>query len=229
MYSLLASANRGIGLNLAKAFAALSWDVTGSVRPQTKTDPSVKELEATGAKILEIEFLVESSIIRATKEYGDKPIDVLLNVGGLSPNPKPWQEQTSDLFMEKFQTMAVGRYLTTKHFLPNLEKSPSARVVNVSSTFGSVTDNTFGTCMAYRVAKASLNQVMVTFAREFENEGQNITVVCVEPGFLPTRLTGYDFVDDMDTSIASLMKVIQELKKEDSGSFIEWSGKRLRF
>lgn len=83
--------------------------------------------------------------------------------------------------------------------------------------------------MAYRVAKTALNQVMVTFAREFEKKGQNITVVCVEPGFLPTRLTGYDFVDDMDTSIRGLMDVIQGLKKEDSGTFIEWSGKRLRF
>lgn len=83
--------------------------------------------------------------------------------------------------------------------------------------------------MAYRVAKAALNQVMVTYVREFEKEGRNVTLVNVEPGFLPTRLTDYDSVDDMDTSIAGLMKVIQGLTKEDSGSFIEWSGKRLRF
>lgn len=83
--------------------------------------------------------------------------------------------------------------------------------------------------MAYRVAKAALNQVTVTYAREFEKEGKNVTFVCLEPGFLPTKLTDWDSVDDMDTSIAGMMKVIEGLTLADSGQFIEWSGKRLQF
>jgi NAD(P)-dependent dehydrogenase (short-subunit alcohol dehydrogenase family) len=83
--------------------------------------------------------------------------------------------------------------------------------------------------MAYRVAKCALNQVTVTFARDFEKEGRNVTVVAMEPGFLPTRLTEYDFVNDMETSIAGLVKGIEGITKEDNGQFIEWSGKRLRF
>jgi hypothetical protein len=41
------------------------------------------KLEATGATILEIDFLDESTIEAAAKQYGDKPLDVLINVGGM--------------------------------------------------------------------------------------------------------------------------------------------------
>ena len=85
--------------------------MTGSIRPQTKEDPSFKDLTATGANILEIDFLNETSIVRAAEAYGDKPLDVLLNVGGLPPDPKAWEDQTSELFLERFQTMAVVRIL----------------------------------------------------------------------------------------------------------------------
>lgn len=40
------------------------------------------KLEETGARILEIDFLDESTIERAAREYGDQPLDVLVNVGG---------------------------------------------------------------------------------------------------------------------------------------------------
>lgn len=83
--------------------------------------------------------------------------------------------------------------------------------------------------MAYRVAKTALNQQTVTFARDFRNEKRNVTIICMEPGFVPTRLTEFDAVDDMATCIAGIVKVIEGLSSEDTGSFIEWSGKRLKF
>jgi len=83
--------------------------------------------------------------------------------------------------------------------------------------------------MAYRVAKAAANQVTVTFAREWEKEGRNLTIVCMEPGFIATRLTGWDGVDDMDTCIAGIVEVIDGLKHEDSGSFLKWDGGRIPF
>lgn len=78
------------------------------------------------------------------------------------------------------------------------------------------------------MAKSALNQQTVTFAREFQKEGKNISVVCMEPGFLPTRLTEWDSADDMGACIEGIMDVIDSLSIDDRGHFIEWSGKRLR-
>jgi NAD(P)-dependent dehydrogenase (short-subunit alcohol dehydrogenase family) len=63
---------------------------------------------------------------------------MLINVAGLSPHPKPWHEQTGDMVVEKFRVMAVRPLLAIKHFLLSLERASDARVVNISSAFGSV-------------------------------------------------------------------------------------------
>lgn len=66
-------------------------------------------------------------------------------------------------------------------------------------------------------------------AREWEAEGRKVTTVCVEPGFLSTRLTGWDGEDDMDTCIAGLMKVFKEITPKDNGAFFLWDGSRIPF
>ncbi|KAM7214580.1 NAD(P)-binding protein [Rhypophila decipiens] len=208
---LIVGANRGIGYNLVKAFL------------------TAPELEKTGAKILEIDYLDEATIERAAAAWGDKPLDMLVNLGGLSPDPKSWQEQNADMMVEKFRVMAVGPLLTIKHFLSNLEKASDAKIVNVSSSFGSISTNSFGTCMAYRVAKAALNQGAVTMAREWEKEGHKVTMVCIEPGFLSTRLTGWDGEDDMGTCIAGMVKLFKGLTPEDHGAFLKWDGTKIPF
>lgn len=69
----------------------------------------------------------------------------------------------------------------------------------------------------------------VTLARDFEKEGRNATLVVMEPGFVPTRLTEYDYVDDMDTCISGITEQIEKLTKENNGQFIKWSGEILSF
>ncbi len=83
--------------------------------------------------------------------------------------------------------------------------------------------------MAYRTAKAALNQESVTMAREWEKEGRKSTIICVESGFLSTRLTGWDGEDDMETCIAGLMKVIEGMSPQDNGGFFKWDGTKIPF
>lgn len=90
-------------------------------------------------------------------------------------------------------------------------------------------ENSFGTCMAYRMAKTALNQGTVTMAREWEKEGRKLTMVNVEPGFISTRLTGWDGVDDMTTCIAGLMRVFKDITPQDNGALIKWDGNRIPY
>ncbi|GAW19501.1 hypothetical protein ANO14919_089880 [Xylariales sp. No.14919] len=244
---LVVGANRGIGLKILESFTNRPWNVTGTIRPQTTNDPSFEDLKRTGARVLELDYLDENTIEKAAADYGDLPLDVLVNVGGLPPSPKPWREQTSEMMVEKFHVMAVGPFLAVKHFLPQLEMAEQPRIVNISSAFGSLSSkhrprrldryvaadiieaNTFGTCMAYRTAKAALNQNSVTLAREWEREGRDLTIVCVEPGFLSTRLTNFDGEDDMETCIRGVMDVIDGITRDDNGAFFKWDGSKIPF
>lgn len=83
--------------------------------------------------------------------------------------------------------------------------------------------------MAYRLAKTALNQQTVTLVREFEKEDRKVILICMEPGFVATRLTNWEAVDDMDTCITGVVDVIDGLTLADSGSFLNWSGKQLTF
>lgn len=42
------------------------------------------KLKATGARILEVDYTVESTIVEAAKHYGSGPLDCLINCGGQS-------------------------------------------------------------------------------------------------------------------------------------------------
>ena len=79
------------------------------------------------------------------------------------------------------------------------------------------------------MAKAALNQQTVTLAKEMEKSGQNIAVISVNPGFVATRLTNFDFDDDMDTCIEGVARVIESVDMAKTGLFINWTGEILDF
>ncbi|KAI1122333.1 hypothetical protein F5Y10DRAFT_281771 [Nemania abortiva] len=226
---LVIGANRGIGLEILKSFMSRPCNVIGTIRPQTTSDPSFKTLEGTGAEVLQLDYLDENTIKKAAIDYGDRPLDILINVGGVPPSPRSWKDQTDEIMVEKFRVMAVGPFLAIKHFLPKLKMAHNPRIVNISSSFGSISTNTFGTCMAYRTAKTALNQNSVTLAREWEKEGLDLTIVCIEPGFLPTRLTDFKGEDDMETCIGGVMKVIDGITHGHNGAFLKWDGSVIPF
>ncbi|KAH6632055.1 hypothetical protein F5144DRAFT_629967 [Chaetomium tenue] len=219
---LIIGANRAVGFNLVKAFIADSWEVTGTVPPQARVDkdPALAELEKTGIKILELDYLNEGTIERAAIAYGNRPLDILVNLGGPPPKPKHWYEQTADLMAEQFGVMTVGPIITAKHFLLQLERAADAKIVNVSSSFGSIAANTFGFFLAYRAAKAALHQSVLTMAREWEAEGRKVTTVCVDPGFLAAHSRSWDGGGDMNACIACLMRIFERITPKDNGAFL---------
>ncbi|KAI1311974.1 NAD(P)-binding protein [Xylaria venustula] len=220
---LIVGANRGIGLNLVKAFKHRGWTVFGSFRPQTQADTSMQDLRATGATLLEIEFTDEDTIIKSAEAYGSEPLDVLVNCGGVNIHPESWTDHTADIINEEFRIMATGPFLTSKHFLPALKKSKFGLIVNISSKNGSMTRNA-GRLLAYRMAKAALNAQTVTLSQEFKKAGENIAVISMNPGFVSTRINNWKFEDDMDTCIAGLVRNIEGATMENSGQFINWDG-----
>ena len=70
------------------------------------------------------------------------------------------------------------------------------------------------------MAEAALNQPTVTLAIEMETSGQKVAVISVNPGFVATRLTNFDFDDDMDTCIEGIARVIESVDMAKTGLFI---------
>jgi len=227
---LVIGANRGLGLALLKVFAEHGWTSFATIRPETRSDSSFGDLEKTGATIIDLDYLSEESIADAAKTYGhDQPLDVLINCAGVEVYPSAWEETTADHMLHKYRVMTLGPFLATKHFLPNLKLSKAAKIVNITSGWASISGNTHGEYVSYRVPKAGLNQLTVSIAHELKASGLNITAIALDPGNVPTKLSRWQGEVPAEESARGMYNVIDNLTIDDSGSFLTWKGMRTSF
>jgi len=227
---LVIGANRGLGLALVNVFAEHGWTLFGTVRPETRSDPSFRDLEKTGATVIDLDYLSEDSIADAARTYGpEQRLDVLINCAGVEVYPSAWEETTAEHMLEKYRVMTLGPFLASKYFLPNLKLSDAGKIVNITSGWASISGNTHGEYISYRVPKAGLNQLTVSMAHELRAARLNITTIALDPGNVPTKLSRWQGEVPAEESARGMYTVIEKTTIEDSGSFLTWNGTKTPF
>ncbi|KAJ5097317.1 short chain dehydrogenase [Penicillium angulare] len=217
---LVIGANRGLGHGLLKVFKENGYNVFGTIRPQTRSDPSFEDLKATGATIIDLDYLQEDSIAAAADLYGpDKPLDLLINCGGIEMYPENWLDTTAESLIYKYRVMTVGPFLASKYFLPSLKKSEFGKIVNITSEWASVAANNCGTHISYRVPKSALNALSISIAIELKAAQENIAVLCVDPGDVPTKLSRWAGDIDLNDSVRGMYEQIEQATIEDTDIF----------
>ncbi|KAG7375465.1 hypothetical protein PHYPSEUDO_001128 [Phytophthora pseudosyringae] len=222
---LITGSNRGIGLAFTKHYVANGWKVIAAARdPQSATD--LKELKLE--KVVQIDTSDEASITAAAEQLKDQPIDVLINNAGIGGGGDLDQTTKADM-LKQFEINAVGPFLMTRAFLPNLRlavaKSGSATVGQVTSRMGSIADNGSGGTYGYRASKAALNMVNSSLAHDLKDD--KIVALALHPGYVVTRMTGHTGQTTPEDSVAGMAKIIAEAAPEDSGKFFHFSGSNL--
>jgi NAD(P)-dependent dehydrogenase (short-subunit alcohol dehydrogenase family) len=87
------------------------------------------------------------------------------------------------------ETNFYGAWRMIQVFLPLLLKSEDARIINISSGSGALTNLT-GEYPGYSLSKASLNSLTIMFANELRDKGIRVNAVC--PGWVKTDMGGPD-------------------------------------
>ncbi|KAG2508051.1 hypothetical protein JM18_008931 [Phytophthora kernoviae] len=222
---LITGSNRGIGLAFTKHYATNGWKVIAAARdPQSATD--LKELKLE--KIVQIDTSDEASITAAAEQLKGRPIDLLINNAGIGGGGGIDQTTKAEM-MKQFEVNAVGPFLMTRAFLPNLKlavaQNGSATVGQVSSRMGSISDNGSGGMYGYRGSKTALNMVNSSLAHDLKDD--KIIALALHPGYVVTRMTGHTGQTTTEDSVAGLTKIIAKATPEDSGNFFHFNGSNL--
>ncbi|MGV3704723.1 MAG: SDR family NAD(P)-dependent oxidoreductase [Arcticibacter sp.] len=226
--ALVTGANQGVGNEIAKALAANGYIVYVGSR---KLENGEKAAAAIGenAKAIELDVTQQSTIdaamVRIGSEHGR--LDLLVNNAGISHGgtvPKSPEELMStgravnvslDEVRKVWETNVFAVIAVTQAALPLLRKSSAARIVNVSSSLGSLTWISDPQCWArenfgivYAASKTALNAVTVAFALELEKE--NIKVNATSPGYTATALNNFQGTDSLEVGSREPIRVALE-------------------
>lgn len=90
-------------------------------------------------------------------------------------------------------------------------------------------ENNFGQYVSYRVPKTGLNQLTVTIAHEMKAAKLNITVLALDPGDIPTKLSRGQGKTDMDESVRGMVGIVEGATVDRSGSYLKWNGTTIPF
>lgn len=227
--TVVTGANRGIGLELTRQLLARGDTVEAGARAPSGAR-SLNQLAATTDGRLRVHALdvaMDESVRAFARAVGAQPVHLLVNnAGTMGQRDAPLGELDTESVLRTFSVNTVGPLRVTQALLPAL-RAGKAKVVNVSSTMGSIADNRSGGSMDYRLSKAALNMLSRNLAHELAADG--IIVVSIHPGWVQTAMGGANAPVTVEDSVRAVLQVIDRLRPEDSGGFFNQRGEPFAF
>ena len=197
--ALVTGANKGIGYEIAAGLGRLGWAVGVGARDDERREAAVARLREAGVDAFGVPLDVtdDASVAAAAALLEARGgLDVLVNNAGVTGGGVQTPSEVDMAAVRAAVEVNVwGVIRLTNAVLPMLRRSPSPRIVNVSSGVGSLTlqsadDGTTGPLSAaYSPSKTYLNAVTVQYAKELKDTGILVNMGC--PGFVSTDLNGH--------------------------------------
>ncbi len=220
--ALITGSNRGIGLECCAQLQQLGFNVIATCRKSTPA------LDSLGLEVIEnIEVSDPNSIQALASILIGRRIDWLINNAGIAGAVEfsDINASTIDIFNRQYEVNSLGPLLMIKFLFGNLVEG--GKVGLVTSRMGSITDNTSGNSYAYRMSKAALNAAGKSLSIDLKPSG--ISVAILHPGWVRTDMTGNEGLIDTPESVSGLIKRMDELNIENSGTFWHTNGEVLHW
>lgn len=243
---LITGANRGIGLEFVKQLTRLPQPPK-HIFATCRSPSEAKDLLQLASKydcvhIIKLDVTSTSeypSLVKTVETtLNGEGLNVLINNAGIYVRV-PLEDVTEDLMMEHYRVNAIAPLLLVQAFLPLLKKAASASaavnglscsraaIINFTSIVASVGDNENGRYESggrypYRASKAALNIITKSLSVDLKPHG--ILAVVLHPGWVQTKMGGPNALISTETSVAGLLRTMQGLNEETSGSFLNYDG-----
>lgn len=230
--ALVTGANKGIGLEIARQLAQAGVIVFMGARNASLGVAAVQDLASQGLSatfvLLDLDDATSAKAAAEVIHAQHGRLDILVNNAGIFDTADaPPSTASLDAVRRTLETNLIGTLAVTQAMLPLLRAAPSARIVNVSSSLGSLTLNgdpasTYYSAqfIGYNASKAALNMLTVQLHEELR--GTSIAVNSVSPGFVQTDLNGRQ--GTMPVEEGAKLPVRYALHDEGSGRFVAPEG-----
>lgn len=229
---LITGSSRGLGLEIVKQMLTLPSTTIGTIYATSRTSSppeTLSQLITTSnnrVKHVQLDVTDPISITAAAAKVsqltGGHGLDILINNAGTQSEQVG---KTSAMSLSDFdftmRTNVTGAHLVTTSFLPLLKAAKSKKIVNITSTLGSITWSdkfALASVPAYKISKAALNMLTVQYAAELAAE--KFVVFAISPGWLQTDLGGGYAHLRPEVGAREVVRIVLEATPEkDNGVF----------
>jgi NAD(P)-dependent dehydrogenase (short-subunit alcohol dehydrogenase family) len=175
---LITGCSTGIGRATAEHLARSGHTVYATAR---RLD-SIRDLEAHGCRLLELDVTDEQSMTSAVRtiEDAEGAVGVLVNNAGYSQSGAV-ESIPMDAVRRQFETNVFGLVRMCQLVLPGMRAQRWGRIVNISSMGGRLVFPGGGFYHATKFAVEALSDAL-----RFEVKGFGVEVVVIEPGLIKT-------------------------------------------
>ena len=230
---LVTGANKGIGYEIAAGLGALGWTVGVGARDEERREAAVEKLRAGGVEAfgVPLDETDDASVAAAARLIEERTgrLDVLVNNAGVTGGG-PQEPIVTDpaAVRAAVETNVIGVLRVTNAMLPLLRRSASPRIVNMSSTVGSLTRQSDPAAemgplsAAYSPSKSMLNALTVQYAKELRDTNILINAGC--PGYTATDLNGFRGVRTPEQGAAIAIQLATLPDDGPTGGFFEDAG-----
>ena len=228
--ALVTGANKSIGFEVARQLSQKGVYVYLGSRDVEKGKEAITKLNAEGIKNVEaiqLDVTDYESVKAARAEIGKKTkvLDILINNAGIfGGHPQTALDSTIDQFKATYDANVYSVVRLTQAFIDLLKKSAEPRIVNVTSSQGSITLHSDPTYKyydykgaVYLSSKAALNMFTVVLAYELKDTSFKVNAVC--PGYTKTDFNGHRGTGTLEDAGKRIIKYALIDKDGPTGKF----------
>ena len=236
--ALVTGANKGIGFEICRQLGKHGFAVVLAARDERKGSDAAARLKSEGLDVhsLVLDVTNPASAEAAARWLDERfgRLDVLVNNAGVgfefAAGTKP-SELKMETLRATYETNFFGVFAATQHLLPLMRKSAPARIINQSSSLGSLgllsdpKSPFYGTnLLAYNSSKTALNALTLAFAKELMGERVSVNSVC--PGWVKTDM-GTDAAPRTVEQGAAIAVKLATMDDPPTGKFLDDRGEIL--
>ncbi|KAF2684349.1 short chain dehydrogenase/reductase SDR [Lentithecium fluviatile CBS 122367] len=226
----LTGANRGIGLEFVRQLSVDENNrIIAAVRSKSNDYAELKALATKGnVHIIECDVSSTDSIASLSfrvaeilSKTGDS-LNYLFNIAGINGTSSDTSlSMDPDSLQRHMDINVLGPAKIVETLRQYLARG--AVIMNMTSGLASMTvAKDIPKCCTYSISKAAQNMLSLHQAKDMKRN--HAIVICMDPGWVKTRMGGKGAMVEPEVSIAGMLDVLKGLKKEDSGKFYRFDG-----